>query len=412
MTGGRRFDIAAARRRAWVRMRSSDRHALLGRHAGLLAVSVMLALALAAPAAAHRDPVASRLAAVARAGALPTAQVAGYRSDYAAAVRAVRRLSSVRRRELASVVGVVRSLAARRALTVSRMPLVFLTLRRNTRWWRAHGPPAAGSPGEPGVRGRRCRNVTRARAARRAFVRRRLVFRYYPGRGLQLHVNGTFAAANALLSRGTPASLAAAGRLLDRMRTLASVRHGQLTWEYEFAFGGARPPWASALAQGTAIEAYTTAGEQLGRPGDLDFARRLVGLFERRAPAGVSVPLGRDGRWYALYTFAPHLLVLNAQLGAVIGLHHLGTTGDRRAAFLAREGLRAVRRRIARFDTGSWSRYAQSGSEATLNYHVLNRDLARKVCQRVGQRAICRAWHRFAAQLERRCPRVAGASSM
>jgi hypothetical protein len=39
-------------------------------------------------------------------------------------------------------------------------------------------------------------------------------------------------------------------------------------------------------------------------------------------------------------------------------------------------------------------------------YHVLNRDLARALCRRTGERAICHAWHSFTAELERRCPRV------
>jgi hypothetical protein len=119
------------------------------------------------------------------------------------------------------------------------------------------------------------------------------------------------------------------------------------------------------------------------------------------------VRLARDGSWFALYTFAPHAHVLNAQLDAVLALTDLArTTGDGDAAFLAKEGLRATRRRIHGFDTGKWSRYSEHGPLADLNYHVLNRDLARELCRRTGEGAICKAWHSFAYELNVRCPRA------
>ena len=196
------------------------------------------------------------------------------------------------------------------------------------------------------------------------------------------------------------------------MRPLASHRGGALTWEYFFPFDGGRPPWGSGLSQATALEAYLTAAIRLGRPDYLQTAHNLGRLFALRPPAGVNVRLSRDGSWFALYTFAPRARVLNAQLNAVTALHDLAAaTHEPRASVLAREGLRAARRHIARFNTGRWSLYAEHGPLADLNYHVLNRDLARKLCRRTGARAICRAWHSFTAELERRCPRVSRPST-
>jgi hypothetical protein len=177
-----------------------------------------------------------------------------------------------------------------------------------------------------------------------------------------------------------------------------------LTWEYEFPFGGAQPPWTSALAQATGVEAYTRAAGVLPRPDYLDFARELSVLFEHRPPAGVRLPLP-GSNWYLLYSFPPHQLVLNAHLDAVVALHDLAqSSGDPVVARLERSGLRAARRHIGRFDTGRWSRYAQGGGEASLNYHALNLELAQALCQRTADRSICRAAGDFAHQLDRRCP--------
>jgi hypothetical protein len=362
-----------------------------------------------AAAAARPDPVRAALEAAQSAGAIDPAQAQAYRSTYGAAMGALPALDGVRRRELRGAVHIVRDIARRGALTAERMPLAFLTVQRNVEWWTAHGPPAPGSPGEKDARGRRCKPLgrLRARAVRVAFPGSGLVWEYYRGLGLQLHINGTFAAATALLQTKVPEAMARAVQILDEMRPLASHRAGALTWEYFFPFGGGRPPWGSGLSQATAIEAYTAAAILLARPDYLQTARELVGLFALRPPAGVNVRLTRDGSWFALYTFAPSAHVLNAQLNAVTALHDLAAvTHDPRATVLARDGLRAARRHIARFDTGRWSLYAEHGPLADLNYHVLNRDLARALCQRTGERAICHAWHSFTADLERRCPRV------
>ena len=378
-----------------------------------IAFLVVALVACRPPAAsarpAHRDPVRAALAAAQAAGAIDAAHARAYRATYGKAVGALPALGGVRRRELRGALRIVRDIARRGALSAERMPLAFLTLQRNVEWWTSHGPPTAGSPGEKDVRGRRCKPLRqlRARAARVSFPRSGLVWEYYRGLGLQLHINGTFAAATSLFQTNVPTKTAKAAQILDEMRPLATHRGGALTWEYFFPFGGGRPPWGSGLSQGTALEAYLTAAILLGRPDYLQTAHLLVRLFALRPPAGVNVRLARDGSWFALYTFAPGAHVLNAQLNAVTALHDLAAaTHDPRASALAREGLRAARRHIARFDTGRWSLYAEHGPLADLNYHVLNRDLARKLCRRTGARAICKAWHSFTAELERRCPRA------
>src|SRR3954454_14904649 len=363
---------------------------------------------LAAPAGAAPDPILAALQRAEAAAALPPAQGAQYRQVLARA-RSVRDgLRGVRRREMASVVTIAGQIAQRGDLTTARMPAVFLTLARNAEWWAANGPPAAGSPGENGARGRRCKPLpARARAARVAFPGSELVFQYYRGLGLQLQMNGTWGKANALLGSTNPAFVARGGALLQELLPLGVPRDGVLAWEYLFPIFGGRPPWISALSQATAVQALTRGAAKLGRPDLLAVAAAAAAAFRARPPAGVRVLLGGGMAWYVLYSFAPRQRVLNAHLDALAALFDYVTASNdpgARAAYAA--GLRAAHRRIHTFDTGVWSKYANPGPLADLNYHVLNTTLSGEVCKRSGDGAICRAAGSFGRELERRCPRA------
>jgi hypothetical protein len=377
---------------------------------------ILIALALAAPLAAAPqtraadDPVLVALGHASLTLQITPQQSSQWRADYRRAVLTVASLpKGQRRNELGAVVRILRGIAARGVLAPDVMPMAFLTLERNTEWWSAHGAPASGgSPGEKDAQGRKCKPLRfpkkkkkhkQAHAARLSFPGSGVVFQWYPGMGLQVQVNGTFAEVNTLFAQNTPESIAVARDTLDEMLTLATRRGGAITWEYLFPFSGAQPPWTSGLSQATAIRAYLRANR-------LGVAREAGALFGVRAPLGIRVPLGRDGNWYALYSFAPGALVLNADLNAVIALHDLARiSGDPQTAALEAAGMRALRRRIKSFDLqGVWSRYEEGGPPADLNYHVLNRDLAGALCRRTGEAAICRASDSFARELERRCP--------
>jgi hypothetical protein len=379
------------------------RHALF-----VMVVAVLATALLAAPAAAAPDPLLAALQRAEAAGALPPAQGVAYRQVLANA-RAVRDgLHGVRRREMASAIAIAGSIAKRGQLTTARMPAVFLTLARNAQWWAANGPPAPGSPGESGARGRRCKPLpARARAARISFPGSELVWQYYPGLGLQLQINGTWGKANGLFGSSDPTLWARGAALLGELLPLGTVRAGVLAWEYEFPIFGGRPPWISALSQATAVQALTRAAGRLARPDLLNVAGAAAGAFAFPPPAGVRVALGGGMSWFALYSFAPRLHVLNAHLDAVAALFDFAqASGDPHAKEAYAAGLLAVHRRIRAFDTGVWSKYANPGALADLNYHVLNMTLSRAVCQRSGDGAVCRAASSFARELDRRCPRV------
>jgi hypothetical protein len=370
-------------------------------------LAALLTGALAAPAAAAPDPVLAALQRAEAAGALPPAQGVLYRQTLAKA-RSVRDgLRGVRRREMASVLTIAGQIAKRGDLTARRMPAVFLTIERNAEWWAANGPPVAGSPGENGARGRRCKPLpARARAARVSFPGSELVFQYYRGLGLQLQMNGTWGKANALLGSTNPLFVARGAALVNELLPLGVLRSGVLAWEYEFPIFGGRPPWISALSQATAVRALTRAAAKLGRPDLLPIAGAAAGAFAFPPPAGVRVALGRGMAWYVLYSFLPRQRVLNAHLNAVAALFDFAqASGDPHTKAAYDAGLLAAHRRIRSFDTGVWSKYANPGALADLNYHVLNTTLAGEVCKRSGDRRVCRAAGSFARELERRCPR-------
>ena len=77
--------------------------------------------------------------------------------------------------------------------------------------------------------------------------------------------------------------------LLDRAAALAG-RRGYLAWEYLFSFGSGRAPWASGMAQGTGIQAFTRGAQLLGNPGVPGDRPQALGAFETPPPEGVAVP--------------------------------------------------------------------------------------------------------------------------
>jgi hypothetical protein len=317
---------------------------------------------------------------------LSPAQHAKLRAQWATARGAVGRLSGVRRGELAAVVGTTERLAAARALQSSRLPAVFLILRRNTEFWTRAPLPASGW--------------------RTTFGRDPAVFQYYPGRGMQLQPLASWGRVNAvagvcLKSRGEarrrdPCPSAALRRSLDGLLALAADRGGFLAWEHYFAYGSGRPPWISGMTQATAVQALARAGRAFDEPRYTRAAAGALGAFEHAPPLGVRVP-ATGGSHYLMYSFSPGLRIFNGHLQAVTGLADMARLGrSRRARRLFRSGERAARRTVAGFDTGAWSLYSAAGKEATLGYHELIRGFLGNLCQRTRARTYCAAQKRFA----------------
>ena len=239
-----------------------------------------------------------------------------WRTTFVRSLRTLRRLSGARATQLAYVLTSVESLALRRRLGATRMPVAFLQLERNRQYWPRKPYPAPGD--------------------QVSFRGSEILFQYFAGEGLQLHPLSTFKKANHLHGfcerKEASCDERALRRILNEMTKLA-VKRGRsfIAWEYLFYFGGGTPPWMSGMAQATGIQALGRAAKLLGEPKYLDTARRALGAFETAPPSGVRTTGFRGGVHYLQYSFAPRLYIFNAFLQSLIGLHDFAQAGRRRA---------------------------------------------------------------------------------
>lgn len=290
-----------------------------------------------------------------------------------------------RARELGAVFHTVVALAREGTLDPSRMPAVFLILRRNTDFWPHGAFPSSGD--------------------RRTFGADPVIFEYYPGEGWQFQPLANFSTADQLADEcrgrnsppGTPCRRTQLQALLDRLIALGSRRGGRLTWEYEFPFGGGYPPWTSAMSQATALQALAGAFVVTGEARYRDVGDEALDIFKLGSPLGVrsATSWGPD---YLLYSFAPHYIVLNGFLQALIGLYDFGAdTGSTRAKRLFAQADPTARAIVPKFDTGSWSRYSLGGPLSDASYHDLLTTFLLQLCHRTRAQVYCATYRRFAA---------------
>lgn len=319
---------------------------------------------LGAPGAAHgaaRTPL-SEVDRTAAAGAITPEAAASYRRIYDDARASLRRLTGARKAELGGVLRTIDGMAAAGDLTSTRMPLAFLTIRRNREWWTTGSLLSYGQ--------------------RVSFKGSSIVWQMYPGQGIQVQWLATFGKANSLMSGGQHRYDTALKALLKETTALAGARAGGTAWESDFVFDGGRPPWVSALSQGTALQAYSRAALHLKDPALLDVARSGLGIFTAAPPTGVRVP-SDAGAELLIYSFAPKLTVLNAFTQAVNGLHDFAVLGgDAEGMRLYREAEAGLRAIVPKFDTGAWSLYSLKPRESDLGYHTLLRDFLAGLCDR------------------------------
>ena len=326
-----------------------------------------------------------------------------YEAIYTRALRVRSRLSGARRTEIAAVVATLESFARRRMLTVSRMPVLFLQLDTNAKWWATKAPPP---PPKPPPGNRPCAGGAGQGGART--VVGETVFQWYAGQGLQVQQLATAGRANAIVKaciEPNPKLACDRARVrtaMDGLVMLAVDRGGFRAWEYYFSFGGGRPPWISGLAQGTAMQALVRGAQVLQDPVLTEVAREARGAFERRPPTGVRVRTAA-GSHYLIYSFSSRLRVLNAFLQGLVGLYdYAEAADDDRARELFASGDRQARREVPASDTGAWSRYSAGGAESDLGYHRLVRDFLRSMCERTKGSVYCGTADRFTAYLRER----------
>jgi hypothetical protein len=319
------------------------------------AAGVAAVLALVVPAAAHAS--ASHDAAVARKGITlalkhrwlkpPDAQ--RYRAAVSRALSDTKRLAPLRASAIGSQLSQLTPLSD--SYTSPRALSLFSQLEANLSYLETHALPTTrvDITDEDGV-----------------------VYRWFPHLGFEFHPLANFGALNN----------DAASENLDTTRTLAdallarAIPHGnRLIWEYQFRFGGGRPPWASGMAQAVAAQALARSSALLADP---NLGAAAVRAFASVPPFLLSLS---TGPWIRLYGFNGQV-VLNAQLQAIVSLLEYGTTTNSAAATALAQRLSATAQKLfPRFDTGDWSRYELGGGYAPRDYQKFVTDLLAKLAR-------------------------------
>jgi hypothetical protein len=305
---------------------------------------------------------------------------ARYRAIYKKARATHRRLKGRCGHQLGVVLRSVERLARIGSLYSNRMPAAFLELDRNTSFWRAKPKIAA--------------------SERVTFPPGETIFQHYPGQGLRIQQLATFGKANGMWTACVTGRYAChqdtLAKLLDDQVAIASLRGPYTAWEYFFYFDGGNPPWASGMAQGTALQALARASQLTGNPTYASLAHTALGAFRLRPPTGVRVAVD-GGNHYLQYTFAPRVKILNAFLQSLIGLYdYAQITGDPEAQAAFAAGDVAAQREVPRYDTGSWSLYSIPGSRSSWDYHDLVTTFLKNLCDRTGAEVYCRTAEKFA----------------
>jgi hypothetical protein len=297
-------------------------------------------------------------------------------ADLRRILRVYASLSGTRKNELGAVIDNTDAIATAGNLSPSRFNAVFATLDANAGWWR---------DGKLLVNG-----------ARVSIGSSPVIWQYYRGQGIQLQMLANFGKANALWSGKKKTALRA---LLNELIPLATDRGGWPAWEYFFQFGGGKPPWTSSISQGTAVQVFGRAGAYLADPNLTNEGALALAAFEQAAPTGVRVERP-EGPFYAIYSFAPGLRVINAHLQALVGLFDFAQiTGDGRAAALFQQGDATAQALLPSYDTGKWSMYDQN-HESDVSYHNLVTGFAKNLCARTATPIYCDTAAAWKADLE------------
>lgn len=288
---------------------------------------------------------------------------------YRKARRVRRKLRGARGTQLGYVIASLERVALRGKLGFSRLPSWLAQVDRNTAYWPHKPFPASGDFV--------------------SFGRSEVLYRYFPGRGLQFHPLGTFKRANLLhgACKGVveePCSKTRLRRLLDEMARFAVKRSKRwIAWEYIFDFDGGSPPWISGMATATGIQALGRASVLLNRPRYARIARKAMGAFGSAAPLGVKTRGFRGGVHYLQYSFARRTYIFNAFTQSLIGLYDFSKdTGNARARRFYDRAEPELEREIPFSDLGDWTMYSYRGEVADQNYHELLREFMQSMCTR------------------------------
>jgi D-glucuronyl C5-epimerase C-terminus len=305
---------------------------------------------------------------------------ASYQSDVRAwnqAIAEQKHVARWRATQLGDVTATLDELAADKQVTVARLPVLMLTLKNNANYWKTG--PALGD------------------GASVQFQGSELVWEYYAGSGIQLQVLHTFGEGDGYYEAGQ-ADYGKLATLMNEMVPLAVRRAGGLAWEYYFNWDGGNPPWVSAMAQATGLEALSDAYLATGNRQYLTDAHEALPLLETAPPTGVAVKTALGTR-YLQYSFTPNTDIINAFLQTLLGLYdYEQVSRDPVADALYTAGNRQAQAELRSFIVGGWSLY-QAGDADSLSYHMLVTGFLKLLCQKTQGPAYCTTYQRFEADL-------------
>jgi hypothetical protein len=322
--------------------------------------------------------VPSALAKLMRRQRISSAEYHEYLNQWAGDLREEKALSGWRRTELTDVTQLLSELAGTGQLTAARLPVIFMTLQQNAAYWPT---------------GRHL-----VYADRIEFPGSELEWQFYPGYGLELQVLGTFGEANGFYELPAKVGYAQLAQVLNEMEALAVPRAGGIAWEYYFNWEGGAPPWVSAMAQATGIEALTNGYTATGNQAYLTEAHDALPLLESPPPTGVEVttPLGAR---FLQYSFAPNTDIINAFLQTLIGLYdYEQVSHDPTAQTLFNLGNAQAQSELPSFVVNGWSLY-QPGEIDNLDYHELVTGFAQSLCKKLSLPVYCNTYDSFESDL-------------
>jgi hypothetical protein len=327
---------------------------------------------------------------------ISTQQYHRYLNQWVGNLREEGHLKGWDQQQLADVTSQLHDLAVAKQMTAARLPVLFLTLKRNAEYFESGQTVqlvTATDVSQSWATGRKL-----VYADRIAFPNSELEWEFYPGFGLQLQVLGTFGEANGFSELPAGAGHQQLEQVLNEMESLAVPRAGGIAWEYYFDWEGGAPPWVSAMAQATGIEALTNGYLASGNAGYLTEAHNALPLLETPPPTGVEVttPLGAR---FLQYSFAPKTDIINAFLQTLIGLYdYEQVSHDPTALTLFNLGNAQAQSELPSFVVNGWSLY-QPGQLDNLNYHELVTGFAQSLCKKLNVPVYCNTYTTFESDL-------------
>jgi len=190
--------------------------------------------------------------------------------------------------------------------------------------------------------------------------------------------------------------------------------HGLWVWNHHFDWEyreTLRAPWYSGLAQGQGVSLLLRAHAQTGGGKYRQAAERaFVSLTKAIAQGGVLFEDDEKNLWIEEYLVHPPTHILNGFIWALWGVFDFyAASADASAKQIFDRCVQTLLHNLARFDTGYWSLYEQSGTQlkmlASPFYHRLHIVQLRVMARLTGERRFAEVGDRWQGYAQGRANR-------